>query len=153
MKKEIEIKNLPMEEKKRLIREGKMKWFFPDHVVEQIIICLAIVVLLITLATLLPPKLDEMADPFSTPEHIKPEWYFLAAYQSLIIAEKLSFLGAWAPKMLGIMAQGAAVTLLFLIPYLDRNRERAYAKRRFAIAAGALAVIMTIALTVWGHYS
>ena len=58
MKKEIEIKNLPMEEKKRLIKEGKMKWFFPGHIVEQIVICLFVFVLLITLATLFPPLLD-----------------------------------------------------------------------------------------------
>jgi ubiquinol-cytochrome c reductase cytochrome b subunit len=153
MKKEIEIKHLPMEEKKRLIKEGKMKWFFPDHVVEQIIICLFIFVLLITLATMFPPKLDEMADPFDTPAHIKPEWYFLAAYQFLIIAEKLSFLGAWAPKMLGIFGQGAAIMLLFLIPYIDRNPERSYAKRVFAMTAGVIAVIGAIALTIWGHFS
>lgn len=153
MKKEIEIKHLPMEEKKRLVKEGKMKWFFPDHIVEQIIICLFIFVLLITLATVFPPVLDEMADPFDTPAHIKPEWYFLAAYQFLIIAEKLSFLGAWAPKILGIAGQGAAIMLLFLIPYIDRNPERSYAKRVFAMTIGVVAIIGTIALTIWGHYS
>ncbi|MFQ5431948.1 MAG: hypothetical protein ACE5EN_05530 [Nitrospinota bacterium] len=153
MKKEIEIKHLPIEEKKRLIKEGKMKWFFPDHVVEQIVICLFVFVLLITLATIFPPVLDEMADPFDTPEHIKPEWYFLASYQILKIAEKLSFLGAWAPKLIGIMAQGALLALLFLIPYIDKNPERSYAKRRFAIALGILATAATAALTIWGHYS
>jgi len=153
IKKEIEIKNLPMEEKKRLISEGKMKWFFPDHVVEQIVICLFVFVLLITLATVFPPVLDDMADPFDTPEHIKPEWYFLAAYQILKIAEKLSFLGAWAPKLIGILAQGVLIAILFLIPYLDKNPERSYGKRRFAIAVGFLGIAAAAALTIWGHYS
>lgn len=153
MKKEVEIKHLPMEEKKELVRRGKMHWFFPDHVVEQVVICIIIVVALVSLATLYPPKLDEMADPFSTPEHIKPEWYFLPAYQELKIAEKLGFLGAWAPKVIGMALQGAAIGFLFVIPFLDRNPERAYAKRRFAIAAGILSVIGTILLGLWGHLS
>ncbi len=153
MKKEIEIKHLPMEEKKRLIKEGKMKWFFPDHIVEQIVICLFVFVLLITLATVFPPGLENMADPFDTPEHIKPEWYFLAAYQILKIAEELSFIGAWAPKLIGIMAQGLLIAMLFLIPYMDKNPERSPKKRGFAIAIGLLAIAATAALTVWGHYS
>lgn len=153
MKKEIEIKNLPMEEKERLIKEGKMKWFFPDHVVEQIVICLFVFVLLITLATVFPPGLENMADPFDTPEHIKPEWYFLAAYQILKIAEELSFIGAWAPKLIGIMAQGLLIAMLFLIPYMDKNPERSPKKRGLAIAIGLSAIAATAALTIWGHYS
>jgi len=153
MKKEVEIKHLPMEEKKRLIREGKMKWFFPDHVAEQIIICLFVVVVLITLATIFPPHLGHKADPFDTPEHIKPEWYFLAAYQMLKVAEKLSFLGAWAPKVLGVAVQGVGILILVLIPYIDKNRERKYSKRPVAIGIGVLGIIGTIALTVWGMVS
>jgi ubiquinol-cytochrome c reductase cytochrome b subunit len=153
MKKEVEIKNLPIEEKERLVREGKMNWFFPDHVVEQVIICLFIFVFLITLATLFPPHLGEQADPFNTPDHIKPEWYFLAPYQVLIIAEKFSFLGAWAPKLLGIGAPGVVILLIFLVPFIDRNPERAYAKRNTSIAVGILSAIGYLFLTLWGHFS
>jgi len=153
MKKEVEIKHLPMEEKKRLIREGKMKWFFPEHVVEQVIICLFLLVLLVTLATLFPPHLDAKADPFNTPEHIKPEWYFLAAYQILKIAEEFDFLGAWAPKILGVASQGVIILLLFLIPFIDNKKERRYKKRPLAMILGGLTVAGFIALTIWGHYS
>jgi len=153
MKKEVEIKHLPMEEKKELVKQGKMHWFFPDHVVEQVIICIFIVVILITLATIYPPKLDEMADPFSTPDHIKPEWYFLPAYQELKIAEKLEFLGAWAPKVIGVALQGLAIQFLMIIPFIDRNPERKYSRRKFALAAGVAAVLGTIILGIWGHFS
>lgn len=142
-----------MEEKKRLVAEGKMHWFFPGHIVEQVIICLVIVVILITLATLYPPKLDEMADPFSTPEHIKPEWYFLAAYQELKVAEMLMFLGAWAPKVIGLGVQGIAIGALFLVPFIDRNPERKYSKRKIGIAMGVAAVIGWFVMTLWGHFS
>ncbi|MDH5543802.1 MAG: hypothetical protein OEY64_12675 [Nitrospinota bacterium] len=152
MKKEVEIKKIPMEEKKRLVKEGKMHWFFPDHVVEQIIICLFLFVFLITLATLFPPHLGEQADPFTTPEHIKPEWYFLAAFQILIIAEKLSFLGAWAPKAIGIGAPGLFILLLMLVPFIDRNPKRAYAERKIAIATGIIVIIGFVTLTLIAHF-
>jgi len=153
IKKEVEIKYLPMEEKKRLTREGKMKWFFPEHVVEQAIICLFLLVLLITLATVFPPHLGGKANPFSTPAHIKPEWYFLAAYQMLKIADKLEFLGAWAPKILGVASQGIIILLLFMVPFIDNKKERRYTKRPLAMIMGILTIGGFIALTVWGHYS
>ncbi len=153
MKKEVEIKHLPMEEKKRLVAEGKMHWFFPGHIVEQIIICIVVFLVLITLATMFPPALDEMADPFTTPDHIQPEWYFLAAYQELKIAEKLMFIGAWAPKVIGIGMQGVIVGFLFAIPFLDPNPDRQYSKRKIALALGGAAVLGFIGLTIWGHFS
>ncbi len=153
MKKEVEIKKIPMEEKKRLIREGKMKWFFPGHLVEQVVICLFIFVIMITLATLFPPHLGSMADPFITPDHIKPEWYFLASFQLLIIAEKLDFLGAWAPKILGVGMQGVIIGILIMVPFIDRNPDRKYRNRKIAITMGILSVIMAIFLTLWAHFS
>jgi len=153
MKKEIEIKDVPLEEKKRLVKEGKMSWFFPGHIVEQVIICLAVFVLLVTLATLFPPHLGEMADPFSTPDHIKPEWYFLAAYQSLKLADEFKFLGAWAPKLLGIGLQGVFIGLLFLVPLIDRDPERKYAKRKIGIAVGAITIVSLLVLTLVAHFS
>ncbi len=153
MKKEVEIKKIPIEEKKRLIREGKMKWFFPGHVVEQVVICLFIFVIMITLATLFPPHLGSMADPFNTPDHIKPEWYFLASFQLLIIAEKLDFLGAWAPKILGVGMQGVIIGILLMVPFIDRNPDRKYKNRKIAITLGILSVIIAIFLTLWAHFS
>ena len=32
---------------------------------------------------LVPVGLEERADPFKTPPHVTPEWYFLAVYQGL----------------------------------------------------------------------
>ncbi len=143
-----------MEEKKRLVREKKAFWFFPHHMVEQIIICMAIVIGLIVISTIFPAHLGPKADPFDTPDHIKPEWYFLAAYHSLKLAEYFEFLGAWAPKILGIMAQGMAVALLLLVPFLDfGGKERRPSKRPIAMAIGAATAIVMLTLTYLGHYS
>jgi len=152
-KKECEVKALPMEEKKRLVREGKAHWFFPRHVAEQVIICGVALMLLITISTLFPAHLGPKADPFDTPEHIKPEWYFLAAYYMLRLAEYTDSLGAWAPKIMGIVLQGVAVTLLILVPFLDRGGpERHPAKRPLAMTLGAIAAGLFILFTLLGHY-
>ncbi len=152
-KKECEVKAIPMEEKKRMIREGKAHWFFPGHVVEQVLICGVLLMILITISTLFPAHLGAKADPFDTPEHIKPEWYFLAAYYSLRVADYFAFLGAWAPKILGIVFQGVAVTLLLAVPFIDMGgKERRPSKRPIAMALGALAAIIFIVFTLLGHY-
>lgn len=152
-KKECEVKALPMEEKKRLVREHKAHWFFPRHVVEQVIICMAILMILVTLSTIIPAHLGGKADPFNTPEHIKPEWYFLAAFYSLKFAQNLEFLGAWAPKLLGILLQGAAVTVLLLVPFIDRGKERRPSKRPVAMTLGGLGAGIVVLFSILGYIS
>ncbi|MGK7345949.1 MAG: hypothetical protein ACNS63_09100 [Candidatus Nitrospinota bacterium M3_3B_026] len=151
-KKECEVKALPMEEKKRLIREGRAYWFFPAHVTEQVVMCLVVLMILVTISTLIPPHLGAKADPFDTPEHIKPEWYFLAAYYSLRVAQYFEFLGGWAPKLLGIMAQGLAALALLLVPFIDRGgKERRPSKRPVAMILSALAAGVAILFTILGY--
>ncbi len=52
------------------------------------------------------------ANPMVTPEHIAPVWYFTPFY---------AILRAVPDKLLGVVAMGAAVMVLFLLPWLDRN--------------------------------
>lgn len=153
-KKECEVKAIPMEEKKRQIREGKAYWFFPHHVTEQVVQCLVVLMILVTLSTVIPAHLGPKADPFETPEHIKPEWYFLAAFYTLKFAQYLEFLGAWAPKMLGIIMQGVAVAALLLVPFIDRGGpERRPFKRPIAMTLGALGAFVVILFSILGYVS
>ncbi|MEN8216533.1 MAG: cytochrome b N-terminal domain-containing protein [Pseudomonadota bacterium] len=52
------------------------------------------------------------ADPMTTPEHIEPLWYFTPFY---------AVLRAVPDKFLGVMAMGAAIVVLFFLPWLDRS--------------------------------
>ncbi|MBI4666415.1 MAG: hypothetical protein HY751_08405 [Nitrospinae bacterium] len=150
-KKEFEVKALPMEEKKRLIAEGKAHWFFPHHVLEQVIICGVVLMILVTLSTVVPAHLGPKADPFDTPAHIKPEWYFLAAFYSLKVAQYLEFLGSWAPKLLGIVMQGVAVMVLLAAPFIDRGgKERDYRKRPVAMIIGGVGAFIVVLFSILG---
>ncbi|MGY4492506.1 cytochrome b [Pseudomonas sp. TE3610] len=54
----------------------------------------------------------EQANAFKTPEHIAPVWYFTPFY---------AILRAVPDKLLGVMAMGAAIAVLFVLPWLDRS--------------------------------
>lgn len=128
--------------------------FYPHHVIRQGILMLMVFALLIALATFFPAPMEPKADPFSTPEHIKPEWYFLAGYQFLKLAEGLAFLGQWAPKTIGVLGQALLGMLVVLLPFIDRSSlERNPRRRPVMMTIGAIGLIGFVVLTIWGHYS
>jgi quinol-cytochrome oxidoreductase complex cytochrome b subunit len=55
------------------------------------------------------------ANPLVTPAHIVPEWYFLPFY---------AILRSIDDKLLGVIAMFSAVSILFVLPWLDRGRVR-----------------------------
>lgn len=92
----------------------------------------------------IPPDALEPADPFTTPAHIKPEWYFLWAYQTLKI---------FPSKLLGLASQGAAMGFLAVLPFLDRSPERRPAKRPVFVTLYLLGILLFVGLSIWGHFS
>ena len=60
------------------------------------------------------PNFDP-ADPMRTPEHIQPVWYFTPFY---------TILRAIPSKLGGVLAMGAAIAVLFALPWLDRSAVR-----------------------------
>jgi quinol-cytochrome oxidoreductase complex cytochrome b subunit len=127
--------------------------FFPYHVLKELSIIILVIAVVVTLASFFPFEMLEKADPFSTPKHIKPEWYFLAVYQFLKIAEKFAFLGSWAPKLIGIFGPVIAILLITLLPFIEKNPERHPSKRVFVVSAGIIFLLIFIILTIWGYYS
>jgi ubiquinol-cytochrome c reductase cytochrome b subunit len=56
------------------------------------------------------------ANPLSTPEHITPAWYFGAFYAMLRATPSF-----WGTQIWGVIVMGAAVVILFFVPWLDRS--------------------------------
>lgn len=52
------------------------------------------------------------ANPMQTPQHIEPLWYFTPFY---------AILRAIPDKLMGVIAMGASIVVLFLLPWLDRS--------------------------------
>ena len=82
------------------------------------------------------------ADPLKTPEHIEPSWYFTPFY---------AILRAVPDKFAGVIAMGASIVVLFLLPWLDRCKVKSI-RYRGGIYKKALAlfVISFIALGYLG---
>jgi len=56
-----------------------------------------------------------MANPLSTPAHIKPEWYYLPFY---------AILRSIPDKLLGVIAMFSSIAILLFLPWLDTSRVR-----------------------------
>lgn len=59
------------------------------------------------------------ADPFKTPPHIAPVWYF-TPYYSILRANTINFFWVDA-KLWGVIFMGLSTVIFFLLPWLDRS--------------------------------
>ncbi len=106
-------------------KPDKLEPFFPNEIVKMLIVVLctlAVLMFLVVLPILLENlgiegvfHKEQPADPHVTPQHILPEWYFLAVYQflKLMPSEILGMDG----RALGIFTQMIVMSMLLLIPF------------------------------------
>jgi quinol-cytochrome oxidoreductase complex cytochrome b subunit len=127
----------PVKDKKKLLP------FFPHYILDEVIAWYSMLAALIILASLLPAGLEEPANPLHTPEHTKPEWYFLFLYQWLKLV----------PRTIGVLLPLIGALLLFVLPFIDRNPYIPARRRPVAIAIGLITLIAVVALTIWGWLS
>jgi len=82
------------------------------------------------------------ADPLKTPEHIAPLWYFTPFY---------AILRAIPDKFLGVLAMGASIAVLFLLPWLDRSPVKSIRYKGWIFkSALALFVVSFVGLAYLG---
>lgn len=113
--------------------------FFPDHLLTELSIGLVLMILLSALATVLPATLGPRADPLTTPEVIKPEWWFYVSFRWL----KLFSLTA------AVLSTGLIVAAMFLWPWIDSILRRVTGVEEISVWIGILATSLLIGLTVW----
>jgi len=101
------------------------------------------------------------ADPLKTPEHIAPVWYFTPFYAMLraVPSEILPFLPA--TQFYGVLVMGAAVLILFALPWLDRSPVKSIRYRgsryktwlaAFVVSFLVLGYLGVVPVTVWGQF-
>jgi len=113
--------------------------FFPDHLLTEVIMGLVLMVLLAVLATAIPVTMGPRADPLTTPEVIKPEWFFYVVFRWLKL-----FSGTAA-----ILSSGFVVFVMFAWPFIDARIRRLRPGSEASVWIGVLAVLAILALTVW----
>jgi ubiquinol-cytochrome c reductase cytochrome b subunit len=96
------------------------------------------------------------ADPLKTPAHIAPVWYFTPFYSILRAVPPM--LGSQFP---GVLAMGAAVLIMFLLPWLDRSPVKSI-RYRGVVYKSALTIFVVVFIllgylgteptNVWGQF-
>lgn len=113
--------------------------FFPDHFYTELIIGLVLMLILSALATVFPAALGEKADPLTTPEEIKPEWFFYVSFRWLKLFS-LTF---------AVISTGFIVGAMFLWPWIDKLLIRVTGIKEISVYVGIVATFLLIGLTVW----
>jgi quinol-cytochrome oxidoreductase complex cytochrome b subunit len=113
--------------------------FFPDHLYTEVIAGLVLMLLLSALATILPATLGDRADPLTTPEVIKPEWFFYVTFRWLKL-----FSGTFA-----VLSMGFIVLAMFLWPWIDNLLRRVTRREDASVYIGIVAVCLIIGMTVY----
>jgi len=138
--------------------------YFPYHVSKELV---ATIVFLMVFAAIVffAPEMGGYfleannfvpADPLKTPEHIAPVWYFTPYYSILRAVPPVA--GSQFP---GVVAMGAAVLILFPLPWLDRSPVRSIRYRGwyfrsalaiFVVAFLVLGYLGTVPSNEWGQF-
>jgi len=125
----------------RADRDKKRKSFnfFPDHLYTELIMGLVIMILLAALATIFPATMGPKADPLTTPEIIKPEWFFYVAFRWLKLF----------PATVAILSTGFIVFIMFAWPFIDGWFRRRRPGSELSVWVGIAGALTLIGLTVW----
>jgi len=123
--------------------------FVPNYVLRDSMGWLAALGVLAALAALFPWELGVKADPFApAPAGIKPEWFFLFAFQALrLLPARVGFIDG---DVLGVIAFAVVGVFWLLVPFLDR-KAAAGQKSPLFTAMGMLFIVFFLGMTVLGY--
>ena len=143
--------SVPVKIARRLQRGERMKQmpFFPDYLLRDVLVWYIALAALATLAAFYPWELGRKADPFApVPVGIRPEWYFLAMFQTLKLLP--SHVLGIEGEQLGVFGFSLAALVLLLVPFLDRRSAREEPSPVFT-AVGLVALAYLIVFTIIGY--
>jgi quinol-cytochrome oxidoreductase complex cytochrome b subunit len=119
----------------------KEKRFYPDYLVEILVIIIITIEFALALALLFPPDIGRKID-FNAMYQPKPEWYFLWLYELVkYFPGKLAFIGTAVLPL-------AVFLLITLAPFLDKTTETSLRKRWKAVLIASTLVISVVILTL-----
>lgn len=125
-------------------RSQKSEPLFPNQLFRDSVFMLLVFLSLAVLAILFPAPLEPQADPTDSSYNPRPEWYFYFVFQMLRIFEgRFEVVGT-------VVIPTIAIIALLLVPFLDKDPERAPRKRVLMMALAAFAVATVTVLTIMG---
>jgi cytochrome b6 len=146
----------PIEWEKNPHIPRKFRPFFPNFIMRELLVWLIMLNILAVLAVFLPDgigvvhwPLGQKADPFAPPPLvIRPEWYFMFAFQALKFMPAHFFFMEGELFGIGILTLGGVIWLA--APFLSRSFEKGE-KPRLLITFGWLVLLFIVVMTVVGY--
>jgi cytochrome b6 len=123
--------------------------FFPNFFLRDLVGWLCALAVLAALAAYFPAELGKKADPFQpAPAGIKPEWYFIAMFQTLKLlpAHVLGIEG----ELWGVLVFGLVGLVLICMPFLDR-RAASGKRSRWPAAFGIALIVYSLVVSYLGY--
>jgi ubiquinol-cytochrome c reductase cytochrome b subunit len=127
--------------------------FWPNQMFMDALASFGVFAIIVALAIFAPAPLDEKADP--TKQFIPyPAWYFLGLYGLLRVPGLLQLSGGalyGANLLATIVLPGVLVTVLLLLPWIDRSPTRRVSQRPLVVGITAFTVLAAIGLSVFSQ--
>lgn len=125
----------------RAVDDTVFSW--PHLIVRHVVVALGVATLVLAMGVAYAAPLRGLANPNLTPEPAKAPWYF-SGLQEL--------LAHFDPLIAGILIPIAAVCMLLLLPYIDRNPATEARNRKVALSIFTGVVVIAVVLTVIGTF-
>lgn len=140
----------PDEFKARPKEQKVYEKFFPNFFFKDILVWILALNGLFVLVMLFPWGIGPEADVFApAPIGIKPEWYFLAAFQFLKLIPPM--VGPVEGEVFGVIFLPVLLLPIVLAPLFDTGKSKVLAK--VATIYGVAVLIALIVFTIWGALS
>jgi quinol-cytochrome oxidoreductase complex cytochrome b subunit len=126
-----------------VVKEGKQRVdLIPDLLTNELFwACVGVLFLVLVPMFIDVAPLESHANPLKTPLDTEAPWYFLWVQGMLKLGD---------PTLMGVILPGLLVTILFAIPYVDRNPSRLARNRPIAIAWGLIWALALVVLSYMG---
>jgi quinol-cytochrome oxidoreductase complex cytochrome b subunit len=123
----------------RLTDDTVFTW--PHMLVRHVVVGLGVAATVLALGVAFAAPLKDIANPNLTPEPAKAPWYFVGLQE---------LLNHFDPLVAGILVPAGVLGVLAVLPYIDRNPATEARKRRVAICAFVIILVLALVLTVVG---
>jgi cytochrome b6 len=127
------------------------KPMFPHLLWHDVVNCLLLLGLIVTLAVLMPAELGQEIDYLKpAPEGVKPDWFFLWVYQ--ILKWLPTFIAGIEGEVVGIVGLAVAALGIAVAPFIDRRSQRSELSPAFTII-GIISLLVFVICTLIGYFS
>lgn len=142
----------PVVDDPRKLKPGR---FWPDQMFMDAAVSFIVFIVIVFLALVFPPFLDQKADPTNSQFVPYPAWYFLSLFGLLGLVPPEVHLGPLTISMeliATIVVPTIFLVVVLLIPWLDRSTTRNFGSRKGILWGATLVVLIVVGLSLFAQF-